>query len=522
MLVACLVVLTACGGGGSSSPSPTPPTPPPPAGPPVPPNPSPTPGSGTITPAAGWTDEGVRVSSQSAGFPGAILADVTVFRLNDGRWRFIFEAGGAFRSAISPDGLAVEMEPGTRVPPSGPSGPIHPRVIRLDDGRVRMFYAAGRVPDEGIYSAISTDEGLTFTLEPGVRLTASAAGFERIGGVGVVRSRDGRWRMYTSDRATQPVPGEPSPVTRIVSATSADMLTWTMDPGVRVGAGAVLEGPSEHPSAIANPDGSISLFYHARPQRPDERIRIDGNPGIMVATSADGLSFTTEQFIVRKGADFLGDPDVVRLPDGGLRVYYGLGGNEGGEIRSVRRAAPTASALTAIDQTARAGGSHPDSIRALSDEVLDRLSPLHIPRNHSLRERLSRAEENFRRGSHHAISESALVDAMNGVASAAGGPTPFVVVEDFRAHRTGAQIQLPYLLALTHPQRGEPASTAAGMSPLEGLTYCLSLLKDRLEAVDPGIGWTAYRMWLERELADENSQTSWSAHDLLTAVGVRR
>jgi len=263
--------------------------------------------------------EGVLLTDEAAGFPNTVIADVSALRLNDGRWRLFFEVGRAVRSAISDDGVMLKMEPGERLA----SGIIQVRALRLDDGRVRIFF----VDQGGIYSAISKNEGLTFTVEPGVRLTATAAGLSTISGPGIVKLSDGRWRMYISEGPGRPTPGEAWPVRKVVSAVSSDLLTWTMDPGVRIGAGAVVSGDANHPSALVNGDGSISLFYN----------RYFPDNGLLTSTSSDGLTFISEAFIL-PSAQPLGDPDVVRLPDGGLRVYFGKGEEPFGfDLNSVRR-----------------------------------------------------------------------------------------------------------------------------------------------------------------------------------------
>lgn len=46
---------------------------------------------------------------------------------------------------------------------------------------------------------------------------------------------------------------------------------------------------------------------------------ISGPEGLYQSTSADGLTFETEQFDVFMG----NDPDAIRLVDGTLAVYYG-------------------------------------------------------------------------------------------------------------------------------------------------------------------------------------------------------
>ena len=266
------------------------------------------------TTSSSWVAEGVRLTNATAGFSG-VIADTSTLLLTDGRWRMFLFTGGVYRSAISPDGLAFTMESGTRLP----EGAGHARVVRLDDGRVRIFY----ISHNGISSSISSDEGVTFTAEAGERISASVVGASALSGCSIVRKSGGGWRMYFSDL---PVPGAAVAPLKIYSASSSDLITWTADAGVRIGPGATLTGSGEHPGAYVNSDGSVSLFYFR-----------NSNLGFLTATAADGLSFTTEASV---GISPANDPDIVRLADGSLRMYYNWGDNTSGAIYSARRAAP--------------------------------------------------------------------------------------------------------------------------------------------------------------------------------------
>ena len=264
-----------------------------------------------------WTPEAVLLTEITAGFPGQSIADSSSLQLRDGRWRMFFTGAGYIRSAISPDGLALTMEPGIRLDLSGALGrgslASAIRVLRLADGRVRAFFHSL----DGMYSAVSSDEGVTFTVEPGVRITAASVGDTEISGGAVVRTRDGLWRMYFGGRAG-----------KVFSAISTDQLAWTLESGVRVGAGAVVGGSAQHPCAISNADGSVSIFYF-------RDIGQAAPYGIYVATSSDGLTFSSETATgIRVGAD----PDVVQ--SGTLiRMYYNWGNNTNGVIYSARPAA---------------------------------------------------------------------------------------------------------------------------------------------------------------------------------------
>jgi hypothetical protein len=289
-------------------PVPSPPVPPPPVPMPDPPVPGapgpPSTGTGACTihgPVLGPTDFGVAA--------GAVLADTSGVRLADGRVRlYTFAQGRGIVSAVSltTEGLTFVPEAGARLP----DGSGMPRVVALPDGRIRLFFTSG----DGIRSAISAD-GLAFTVEPGFRLTAEAAGFSgtnvrATSGATVTTLADGRFRMYFSDL---PRPGDPPGHHLVKSAISTDMLAWTVEAGVRLGTGApVLTGSAEHPFALANPDGSVTLYYGV--------FGATGKAeGVYQSTSIDGLTFEQETLDVFFG----NDPDALRRTDGTLVLYYG-------------------------------------------------------------------------------------------------------------------------------------------------------------------------------------------------------
>ena len=252
-----------------------------------------------------WIPEGIRLRTSDFGGP---IADTSTIRLTDGRWRmFVSAPGGLIRSAISNDGLSFSVEPGNRIAGGGP------RLVRIDDGRMRMFYGNGST----ITSAISSDEGVTWTAE-GVRLTAASAGYPAITQPGVVRL-GGVWRMYFSD-GSQLGTG----ISAIKSASSTDMLNWTVDAGIRIGPGSTLAGGGTHPAAFVNSDGSVSLFFG--------RLFFGQSAFYMyTARSTDGLNFTTETLIDSLGKS--NDPDIVQVGSG-LRMYYNWGDNNSGFIYS--------------------------------------------------------------------------------------------------------------------------------------------------------------------------------------------
>jgi hypothetical protein len=116
------------------------------------------------------------------------------------RWRIL--------SAISDDGLEFRKEPGVRMdvmpdadPPHGPVAMSKPQVVRLTDGRWRMYFAALPGNDAGpygsamLFSAVSRD-GLTWLREPGIRLVDKDGKPVFATCPSLVRTLDGRLRIY--------------------------------------------------------------------------------------------------------------------------------------------------------------------------------------------------------------------------------------------------------------------------------------------------------------------------------------
>jgi hypothetical protein len=66
----------------------------------------------------------------------------------------------------------------------------------------------------------------------------------------------GGYRMYFSELRDNPS----NPATAVKSATSPDQLTWTMDPGVRIGPGAPAGIPGGNPNVIVRADG-VRMIY---------------------------------------------------------------------------------------------------------------------------------------------------------------------------------------------------------------------------------------------------------------------
>ena len=237
---------------------------------------------------------------------GQPIADPTATVLDDGRIRlYAFAQGIGIVSAVSDDGRVFAEEPGVRIAGTEAG---QPRVWRLPDGRLRMYVSKVRE-----IASFTSDDGLNFIKDPGDRLTAQAAGLAAISSPSIVEVEPGLWRMYYSTLA---VPGTGPGGKRSGSATSTDLLEWTVDPGWRLGEGApYLTDSAEHPFPVIAADGSVSLFYGKF-----RASQVGAPDGLWRATSVDGLTFTDEAYT---GLYFGNDPEVLLLSSGERIIYYG-------------------------------------------------------------------------------------------------------------------------------------------------------------------------------------------------------
>ena len=174
-----------------------------------------------------WKPEpGVRLSPQQGGAGDFRVVSSEVVPLGDssGRLRMYYECcsgpqsvQNSIRSAISEDGgLRWSPEPGVRLEGAGENY-MAPRILFLEEGELRLFCCRR---GEGIVSALSTDGGSTFQLEPGLRISSDGQ-WDRLTAFApeIVRIAAGGYRMYYAGYGS-------SQRADVMTAHSADGLTW--------------------------------------------------------------------------------------------------------------------------------------------------------------------------------------------------------------------------------------------------------------------------------------------------------
>ncbi len=188
---------------------------------------------------------------------GEFASNPWVFRLEDGRFRMVYEiqnqdGNRRLYSALSDDGLVFENEglvmagDGEDLGPSGTAVFLSvPTGYRLPDGTLRMFFVS---QGDRIRSALSRDEGLTWTKDEGVRMRSAVDPC-------LLPLEDGGLRLLYVDW---------SPlyrVRRILYADSADGLNFTHQGPVVTSNSLTGETMMVDPELVGLADGGLRLYF---------------------------------------------------------------------------------------------------------------------------------------------------------------------------------------------------------------------------------------------------------------------
>ena len=227
-------------------------------------------------------------------------------------------------SAFSSDGSRWAAEPGVRLAPHGPAADVRvvcPDVIPLAGGGYRMYFEGQPSGRASVILSAFSEDGLEWRPEPGVRF----GGPRRYGSPRclVVSGDPGaaiRFRLYFHSYS-HPLRMALDAENHIVSAVSADGLSFQAEPGVRIRQ----EGPLQTfavyaPEVLRLGDGSYRMYYAGWQVDP-----VRGR--IFSATSPDGVAWERDpqvnvDFGGRYDAEKCSEPCVMRLPDGRYRMFY--------------------------------------------------------------------------------------------------------------------------------------------------------------------------------------------------------
>lgn len=238
-----------------------------------------------------------------------VIVDPSVVALSDGRFRIYANAVGWPRrviSLISTDGgMTFTLEPGDRLVADADHDTFHPTVVALPNGDFRLYMTdqrthIGYAGAPAIISAVSTD-GLNFAWEPGERLLYTGTGDET-GGIGnpsVVLLPNGTYRLYYAGAAST---SQTNPGGGILSAVSADGLNFTRESGLRYQTTTLCPASTMgwgNPKVYLDQAGTYHLFTAGT--SCTDMDYTNAKTGIFEGTSTDGLTFSYSKTAVVEG-----------------------------------------------------------------------------------------------------------------------------------------------------------------------------------------------------------------------------
>jgi hypothetical protein len=290
-----------------------------------------------------WSTPNLVVSYGLMGFSnsGAVRAGVnsSAFIDKSGKIRMIFQGGTPAEmkwSVTSADsGSTWVVDSGFRWPTTIESSLGHISVTTAPEGGFRAYVRN----EKGISSVYSFD-GQTWTAESGIRIAASAFGLSKLDGGSVIKLPDGRYRMFIGDESSyfSRCGSDKSVNVKIYSATSSDQLTWTADPGHRIGP-ELGTRCNLHPHAFVDSSGKVGIIFHVN--NDIEKSYSEWQSSCHYALSEDGLTFTSVRripVVLKKtsgGTESMADDcDVLALADKRLLLFFSLFGPapEGNQI----------------------------------------------------------------------------------------------------------------------------------------------------------------------------------------------
>lgn len=164
-----------------------------------------------------------------------------------------------------------------------------PGIVRRPEGGWRLLYTAVG-PErpfaacQGLLLSAISDDGIEFTVEPGIRVAPQPDRPElalRVLAPTIVAVGANLWRMYFEGRGAADRP------TVIASALSDDQIHWAIEPGVRLQSGDDLHGPR----VLRQPDGTVRLECIQAPRANGSDATPGGVSRVVTALSRDGLQF---------------------------------------------------------------------------------------------------------------------------------------------------------------------------------------------------------------------------------------
>lgn len=248
---------------------------------------------------------------------GLPVADATAVVLDDGTVKMYFFAQEKGILSASSSG---DFKTWTLGEPVTNSAWGQPRVLKLDDGSLRLYFVTG----DGIKSAFSLD-GVKFSEEDGYRISKKDLGFQP-GAMSVVKMGE----TYFGYFSELEIPGAAISKDGYYLAKSVDGLKWDfVGPVSGPKTTGSLQGNNKHPYALINDLGGVTLY--------GQGDRTESPSGVTAIVSTDGLNFTKEYLSFSIPANIPGDPEIFQAKDGFFYMIYGLFSKEIGGYLNIAK-----------------------------------------------------------------------------------------------------------------------------------------------------------------------------------------
>lgn len=205
-----------------------------------------------------------KVTKEKLLFTGG-YADPTFTQLDNGTMMLYVNkfgtAGSGYKAYTSSDGLTWTEKTNVSLPNASTG-----RVVKFDN-KVRFYYPGLQPikpsdPPAAIMSSISND-GFAFTKESGNRIIPKTGFY--LEGPTVIKLTDGKYRMYFNENETA---SKERRISKIYGANSFDGLTWTRDENPTLESDQTVEkAPTDwpqalHPFVLKRPTGGYLMLYN--------------------------------------------------------------------------------------------------------------------------------------------------------------------------------------------------------------------------------------------------------------------
>ncbi len=289
-----------------------------------------------------WKNEGIILTSEYCN----TMANPEITQLSDGSW-IMYTHGWPRKDDSRNDVYGYSSRDGLRWKAEGMliEKASMPAAVQLPDGRVRLYFVRNTSSASGVMSAVSSADGLNFSIEDGYRFligggaTKDVSGYKQFYSVkgrgdpkdittmahlNIIKLEQGGYRIFFDEggmRADVRKYGEKAwPIWRVRSITSEDGLRWALDPGVRMDfeQPPLVDMQRAGSSAVVKIGDEYHMYFTAgfSPWEDLQPWKRWAWGGIYEAVSKNGLNFN----IIDKRLISGGDAAIIQTKDW-FRMY---------------------------------------------------------------------------------------------------------------------------------------------------------------------------------------------------------